>query len=304
MNTQLIWFKRDLRVNDHAPLHEATKRGPCLCLYVYEPELLTSEEFDSSHLVFINESLASLDEQLSTVGSGVTLRVGRMPDVLEELHQEVTFAALWSHQETGNALTYARDRRVAAWAKQKGINWHQLPNHGVVRALSSRDGWANRWLQHMRRPIVPAPTHIDSPQPLDKRTIQTPHLLGLPASDKPEARRGGEHRAHSVLSSFLQERGEDYRRAMSSPVTAWEGCSRLSVHLSWGNLSVRQVYQATRARLAELQSLAAPKSDLARRWSSSLHTFEQRLRWHCHFIQKLEDEPGLEFHNLSRAFDG
>ena len=91
---------------------------------------------------------------------------------------------------------------------------------------------------------------------------------------------------------------------MSSPVTAWDGCSRLSAHLAWGNLSVRQVYQATRARLAELQAEAAPRSERTRRWSSSLLTFEQRLRWHCHFIQKLEDEPELEFHNLSRAFDG
>ncbi|MFZ9965204.1 MAG: deoxyribodipyrimidine photo-lyase, partial [Terrimicrobiaceae bacterium] len=35
--TQLVWFKRDLRVEDHRPLAEAAKRGPVVCLYVYEP---------------------------------------------------------------------------------------------------------------------------------------------------------------------------------------------------------------------------------------------------------------------------
>ena len=33
---QVVWFKRDLRVADHAPLANAAKSGQCLCLYVYE----------------------------------------------------------------------------------------------------------------------------------------------------------------------------------------------------------------------------------------------------------------------------
>ena len=55
MHNQLVWFKRDLRVEDHAPLYQASKAGPCICVYVYEPELLVTAEFDASHLVFINQ---------------------------------------------------------------------------------------------------------------------------------------------------------------------------------------------------------------------------------------------------------
>ena len=40
---QVVWFKRDLRVRDHAPLWHAAQRGPVLGLYVYEPELLAAE---------------------------------------------------------------------------------------------------------------------------------------------------------------------------------------------------------------------------------------------------------------------
>ena len=50
MGTQVMWFKRDLRVEDDAPLHQASKCGLCICLYVYETKWLTSEEFDASHL--------------------------------------------------------------------------------------------------------------------------------------------------------------------------------------------------------------------------------------------------------------
>ena len=36
----------------------------------------------------------------------------------------------------------------------------------------------------------------------------------------------------------------------------------------------------------------------------ALRGFAGRLRWHCHFMQKLEDEPGIEFHNFARVCDG
>ncbi|MEM8913473.1 MAG: deoxyribodipyrimidine photo-lyase, partial [Planctomycetota bacterium] len=61
---QVVWFKRDLRVDDHWPLTKAASAGRCLWLYVYEPELIRSEEFDASHLQFINQSLQELDRRL------------------------------------------------------------------------------------------------------------------------------------------------------------------------------------------------------------------------------------------------
>ena len=68
MGIQIVWFKRDLRATDHAPLLEASRAGRCICLYVYEPEILHSEEFDASHLDFINQSLEDLRVQLEALG--------------------------------------------------------------------------------------------------------------------------------------------------------------------------------------------------------------------------------------------
>ncbi len=39
-------------------------------------------------------------------------------------------------------------------------------------------------------------------------------------------------------------------------------------------------------------------------WPNSMRSFSARLRWHCHFIQKLEDEPRLEYENLHSAYNG
>ena len=110
--------------------------------------------------------------------------------------------------------------------------------------------------------------------------------------------------ARKVMDSFLEARGEGYQSAMSSPVSAWDGCSRISPHLAWGNISIRTVYQLTRRRVDALQAAREVTQVSSGAWLKSLRSFEERLRWHCHFIQKLEDQPSLEFSNLSRAYDG
>ncbi|MEM1296823.1 MAG: deoxyribodipyrimidine photo-lyase, partial [Verrucomicrobiota bacterium] len=141
----LVWFKRDLRITDHLPLVMASDAGEVICLYVYEPELIEAEEFDPSHLVFINESLRELDENLRARGSALVLRRGSMPEVLRQIHEDCPFECLWSHEETGNRMTYNRDLRVADWCKEAGVEWTEIPQNGVERPIYSRDGWAARW---------------------------------------------------------------------------------------------------------------------------------------------------------------
>ena len=54
---QLVWFKRDLRIHDHAPLRAAAAAGPVLALYVHEPSLLAQPEMDARHAGFLREAL-------------------------------------------------------------------------------------------------------------------------------------------------------------------------------------------------------------------------------------------------------
>ncbi len=301
---QVVWFKRDLRIHDHRPLAEAAARGEVLCLYVYEPELFDTPELGALHLGFIHESLVSLRERLRALGADLTLRVGRMPDVLEQLHREYPISAIHSHRETGNRVTFDRDLRVAEWAQHHGIPWHEWNQFGVIRKLRSRDGWAARWGRFMSKPIVEAPSAIRGFDGIEAGGFHDATDLGLAPAVQREVQRGGEARALETLDSFLQERGAGYRYEMSSPVQAWDSCSRLSPHLAWGNISLRTVYQKTRERSSEIKGLRKAKAEIDPRWLQSLSSFQSRLRWHCHFMQKLEDEPELEFHALNRALDG
>jgi len=83
MSYRVVWFKRDLRVQDHWPLHEAARRGPVLCLYVVEPSLWAQPDAAAQHYGFVRESLQELDAQ-----GRVTLHRDYW-DAAEELYEKL-----------------------------------------------------------------------------------------------------------------------------------------------------------------------------------------------------------------------
>ena len=137
---QIVWFKRDLRTADHLPLATAAELGPVLPLFVVEPALWRQSDASARQWAFVRESLEELSDTLGRLGRPLVVRTGKVCDVLDALHDAHDIAALWSHEETGNAWTYARDKRVAAWCLSHGVPWHQERQNGVIRGLGSRNG--------------------------------------------------------------------------------------------------------------------------------------------------------------------
>ena len=297
---QIVWFKRDLRVEDHRALAKAAAQGLVLPLYIAEPEYWRQPDASGRQWAFAAESLSELQVELARLGQPLIIRTGDAVQILAEIDGAFGIAALWSHQETGNAWTYNRDRRVAAWCRGRGIPWHQPRQNGVVRRLGSRDGWARNWDRFMAEPLTPAPAALAPLAGLDPGTLPCGADLGHVEDPCPERQAGGRAAAMERLTSFLEHRGAPYRRAMSSPTTAFEACSRLSPHLAWGTLSMREVAQATWARQRAIK--AAPERQPG--WRGALSSFSGRLHWHCHFMQKLEDQPRLETEALHSAYAG
>jgi deoxyribodipyrimidine photo-lyase len=298
---QIVWFKRDLRVQDHRPLAEAAKHGPMLPIYITEPELWRQPDASARHWQFIAESLDELDADLIDLGQPLIVRVGSVIGVLEAIRQSHGIAALWSHEETGNAWTYARDKEVAAWARSHSIPWHEVPQHGVVRRLGNRNGWATAWDRQMAEAIATKPAALLRVTAIDSQALPSLADLGLELDGCTERQAGGRSNGLAMLASFLNGRGRNYRREMSNPLSGATGCSRLSPHLAWGTLSMREVAQATWRRLHELKGDPSPDANALR---ASLISFSGRLHWHCHFMQKLESEPAIEFRELHPAMRG
>ncbi len=298
---QVVWFKRDLRAADHRPLVEAAARGPVIPLYLVEPDLWRQADASARQWRFLRESLEELRDALAALGAPLVVRVGPVVEVLEDLHRRAGMAALWSHEETGNGWTYRRDRAVAAWLRENGIPWHEIQQHGVIRRLGSRGGWAGKWDRFMALPTAPEAWPAPPAASLDPGAIPAAEDLGLAGDPCPGRQTGGRSEGLALLDSFLTTRGNAYHREMSSPLSAAESCSRLSAHLALGTISMREAAQAAYRRLDAVKALEKEERGT---WPAALNAFVGRLHWHCHFIQKLEDSPEHEFRNVHSGYDG
>ena len=298
-SVNIVWFKRDLRIEDHRALTEAAQRGPVLPLFVIEPELWAQPDMSGRQWDFVRESLGALREALGNLGQPLIVRTGRVTDVLDAFLKYAPGAALWSHEETGNAWTYRRDLQVADWCRAHGVAWREIKQNGVIRRIASRDGWARKWDRFMAEPRTSPPAALRPLPDIDPGPIPTAGDLGLTDELCPHRQAGGRAAARETLTGFLTERGETYRSAMSSPVSGANACSRLSPHLAWGTVSMREVAQATWARQKALKEMSKGE---AGSWRGAMVSFSGRLHWRDHFTQKLEDEPSLETVPLHPAY--
>lgn len=310
-NLNIVWFKRDLRIADHASLRAALgEGGPVVGCYTIESAVVGGPDFASRHWDCIAEALTDLRIALAEIGVPLLVLRREVLDVLEGFREQARAQGLglrlWSHQETGNDITFQRDRAVGRWAKSAGVDWTEFLQHGVFRALPKRDGWATRWEELMHQPIAsPVISQGTERQKMSERMVSAETIeelpsaraLGLAGEACPQRQSARRRDALATLQSFLDHRGANYQSEMSSPVTASMACSRLSVPLAYGTISMREVVQATEARAEELREARRHKSPLPYKLGS-LRAFLARLHWHCHFIQKLESEPAVEF----RAF--
>ena len=297
-SVHLVWFKRDLRLSDHKPLLAAARTGlPVLPLFVVEPDYWAQPFASTRQWAFIQDCLHELRDQTGRCGQPLCIRSGSMTDVLSKLAERYEILAIHAHQETGNSWTYARDRQVADWCRSRHIPLCDYPFNGIVRGLSSRDKWSAVRARRMADDVLPPPTSLTPVEGLDPGQIppKSDPLFGAALTG--DVQLGGRQAAIDLLRSFLTSRARNYQHGMSAPQSASKVCSRLSPHISFGTLSVREVEKAVAERRAQL----GPQDQMFKR---SLSSFSSRLVWRCHFMQKLEDQPDLDRACMHRGFEG
>jgi deoxyribodipyrimidine photo-lyase len=254
--TAIVWFRNDLRLADHPALDAAMRSGRrIIALYVLDDESAGDWRMGAASRWWLHHSLTALANDLAGYGVALTLRRGRGLFVLENLVAETgADAVYWNRLYEPWAMR--RDAEIKAQLRARGLTVESF-NGGLLfepTTLRNKSGAPFRVFTPFWRACLAAPPP-DAPLPAPGKLAVAP----APASDRldewalsptrPDWAGGlrdawtpGEKPALARLKSFLAKDVANYKKARD--FMALPGVSRLSPHLHFGEISVRQCWAA------------------------------------------------------------
>lgn len=153
----LVWFRRDLRCDDHAALASALREARCVfCVFVFDPDILDALEDRAQRRVeFIHESLHALHTALAARGGGLIVLHARPRQVIPALARELGVGAVYANRDY-EPSAIARDAQVERALVAQGTAWHSCKDQVIFEPYEvlTRDGRAfsvftpykNAWL--------------------------------------------------------------------------------------------------------------------------------------------------------------
>jgi len=282
----ILWFKKDLRILDNEALIEAQKDADILPLYIVEKELWKQKAYSDRQWQFCKECLIELRKELESLGQPLVIRVGDALEIFKEISKSFQIKGVYSHQETGDYFSYKRDQNILIWLKEKNIKWHQFLQFGVFRGTINRNDWSILYKKQLDRMVFDKPLKIN---PIEIKLGELPNdsFFNFEKDLCKGRLKGGRKNALNRINYFFNHKITSYKNDISNPEKSFESCSRLSPYISWGCISIKEVFSfAKKSQCLDTKMLRS------------------RLTWHCHFIQKLESEPELEFREYHPFYQG
>ena len=281
----ICWFKKDLRVVDNEALYESSKDYDVLPIYIIEKEKWQQHTHSRRQWQFCKECLIDLKEDLYLMGQPLIIRTGDVIDIFEEIKSTFKVKGIYSHQETGDFLSYKRDQKVRKWSKENNIHWNEYLQFGVFRGPIKRDKWSEAYKKHFQKDIIKITKNFKE-LPFPRENIPSNDFFNFKYDNCVGSLKGGRKEAIKRLNYFLSKKIHLYGKNISSPEKSYFSCSRLSPYITMGCLSIKEI-------LIKTKLLKTKDSKM----------FTSRLFWHCHFIQKLETQPELEFKEYHPYFE-
>ncbi|MFG6414639.1 cryptochrome/photolyase family protein [Roseateles sp. DC23W] len=291
----LVWFRRDLRVDDNAALHHALKRAKqVFCIFVLDRDILEALPREDRRVQFILEALQVLDDDLRRLGGALIVRHGFASDEIPRLAAELGAQAVFAnHDDEPQALK--RDALIAELlgsfnAKMQTFKDHVIfERREVMTAAGGPYGvftpYKNAWLKKVDAFYLrsyPVERHA-------KALAKTPSANGVPQLSDIGFKPGGliahvgkgSRGAEALLDDFL-ERIQDYDKKRNFP--AVKGPSYLSTHLRFGTVSIRRL-----ARIAH---------EMMQGGDHGAEVWLSELIWRDFYHQVMHHHP----HAMSAAF--
>lgn len=298
----LVWFRRDLRVQDHAALALALQQCRRVhALFVFDRDILDPLPRADRRVEFILACVHELDAELRAHArdehAGLIVQQGQAPAVVPAVAQALGVQAVYAAHDYEPAAQ-ARDARVRGLLAAAGIALHTCKDHVIFEGRELLTGagtpytvftpYKRAWLARLNQHPPPqlASTELAgrlAPRPAAYRQpLPTLAQLGFEPTNLAQLRLPtGTHGARALLDDFLQ-RIDHYHSTRDYP--ALKGPSYLSTHLRFGTVSIRELM-----RLA-LQRCAVGSAGAA--------TWLGELCWRDFYFQILANFP----HVVERAF--
>jgi deoxyribodipyrimidine photo-lyase len=279
-DTALVWFRRDLRDHDHAPLHHALADAAKVhCVFVFDTEILDAlEDRADRRVAFIHGSVTELDEALGKKGGGLRVMHGRARNLIPQLARELGVQAVYWGRDYEPAAR-DRDADVILQLQQAGIEPRPVKEHVIferdeVLTLAGKPftvftPYKNAWLKRLRAtepplidvtvfPVEAKPGQLQA-LPADTRMPSLAEMGFEPTNNAALGITPGMTGGRERLADFA-ERIDGYKDRRDFP--AVKGVSYLSVHLRFGTVSVRACARLALG-LVEGQAPAGSASDSA-----------------------------------------
>ena len=158
----ILWFKKDLRIDDNEALIESLKDRDIIPIYIIEKELWMQKTHSDRQWQFCKECLIDLRNSLKAIGQPLIVRTGKVLEIFEEISDEFNIKGIYSHQETGDYFTYKRDQEVRKWASKKKIIWKEYLQFSVFRGKLDRNNWSKKWQENLERSLFIEPSKINT----------------------------------------------------------------------------------------------------------------------------------------------
>lgn len=297
----LVWFRRDLRLQDNPALQAALDAGHLpVPVYIHAPH----EEGDwapgGASNAWLHRSLAALDADLRARGSALVLCQGDSHAELERLIAQTGAVAVYWNRKYEPA-TQPRDAAIKRALREQGINAESHNGSLLLEPwdIATLQGnpykvFTPFWRNALTRLQVPAPT--PPPATLPAHAVQGVALdaLQLAAPLPWDAQfwdhwQPGEAGAHEALTVFIDGALNGYRQQRDLPDRV--GTSLLSPHLHFGEIAPWQIVR----RLQDERSASR---------DADIDGYIRELGWREFSYHLLHHFPQTPDHNLNPRFDG
>jgi len=296
---KLLWHRRDLRVADNVGLAESARGSSVLPVFVLDDDVLAHS--GSPRVAFLLDALRSLRDDYEGLGGGLVVERGEPEEVLTRLADEYDAdEVVWNRDYSG--LARERDEGVRERLESEGF---EVDDHkdAVLHEpdeifTNSGDPYSvytyyhKKWVKREKEAARDPPDSGRVVEPSGEEEMPTLDALGF---DGPEAKipESGTEVARELLNDFLEDDVYEYDEARDYP--ARRCTSRLSPHLKYGTIGVREAWEATEGAKEEATT------DDER---ESVEEFQAQLAWREFYTQVLYHNPSVVSENYKEYEEG